>query len=97
MNKKILLPLLKYWIFFFAIPLVVAIIFGKLEIQVVSGVIGLYVVFLAPILFIPVYKKISRHVKNKFSLLAISFIIPYLMLYSLLFYGFLMAVKNFGF
>jgi hypothetical protein len=97
MNKEVLLPLLKYWIFFFIIPSVVAIIFGKLEIQVISGTIGLYIVFLAPILFIPTYKKASKNAKNKFVLLLFSFIVPYLVIYSLLVCGFLMALKNLSF
>lgn len=98
-STKLTLYLILYWIIFIALPFVIA-YFTRYSTQYINlqGLITLYILFIAPFLFIVPYKLVEpKNSKEKVFFIIFGLVIPYIIIYLYISIGLINAFKKSNF
>lgn len=95
MKKEIFFPVIKFWAYFVIIPFFIAVLLGKFGINSIAGLIGNYVILVAPVLFFVFpFQEIKKYTKKLIQAVLFSLVIPYAIIYIILVLGLLSALRQ---
>jgi len=97
--KKTMLSLFFYWIVLVIAPFWLAYVFaGNDSVFNISGVIMIYIIFVAPFLYFIPYKVVGpKNKKEKVYFIIWGLVAPYMLLYSFLFYKVVITFRDSNF
>jgi len=98
MKKEVILPILKFWIYFVILPLLAVILLSYLSFSAIPTLLVDFVLVITPVIyFLLPYQEIKRKTKKRFLIIIFTFIIPYFILYLLFFYMMSKAYEHVSF
>ena len=94
--KTLLYPIL-YWVIFIIIPFIIIYVIGDKE-STSMGVVMLYILFIAPFLFVIPYKlSLLSNRKKKILFVILGLVLPYILVYLYVYLGIVKTFENSNF